>query len=528
MPYPNEHSCRLSDPDKFQKDSFRRIKRGTPGQTKPDGRPLSIIIARPIGKTTMKTQAYRYPIGDWTEAAARVHCEDAGGTFEAAAKKEEKAMEEGSKADEDTVSLDSIRSALYNALNPPKGELKAPPSSIYVKDIYTDHAIVEQSGKLYKVPWSVGDDGMVEFGTMEEVRIEYVPVAKVKAFFGRLLGVLGVGKKTEENPQDEVLEKPLTGFKAFKDAEGKPRWVSWTTNAFKDLEKEIFATKALENYAGAAMEKGEHGELWIGHIPAKIGTPDGHIMLGRFLVETGLFDDTADGKKAAEFYLTAEEPLEMSHRYLYDRKDREDGVYEWVRILERSVLPAGTAANPWTSFTTLTKEAKEMPDAKTVAHFKKVLGEERYKELEGNTEALSKALEAIGVDFKGLEPKGEEPKKAEEPKVAPAPATATDEVKPAFAAAQKDFDALGQRVKASEEKLGGIEKALADLTAKVDALAKTDGAKIAQKAKEETPRAALWQASQAEETKVSAEEAKKAGGPKVPEVVQQIAAKVGG
>jgi hypothetical protein len=76
MPYPNEHSCRLKDPGSFQKDSFRRIKRGK----------LSIIIGKLTGKTTTTAQAYRYPKTSWTEAEAKKQCADAGGIFEPASK----------------------------------------------------------------------------------------------------------------------------------------------------------------------------------------------------------------------------------------------------------------------------------------------------------------------------------------------------------------------------------------------------------------------------------------------------------
>lgn len=73
-PYPNEHSCRIEDPEKFQPNSFRRITQGK----------LEIIIGRLKGKTTTTTQAFRYPKSKWTAAAARTHCEKQGGRFEAA------------------------------------------------------------------------------------------------------------------------------------------------------------------------------------------------------------------------------------------------------------------------------------------------------------------------------------------------------------------------------------------------------------------------------------------------------------
>lgn len=77
MPFPNEHACRIKPPGGFQKDSFRRLK--------PNGdNPLVVIIGRPKGKTTTTTQAFRYPKSKWTEAKARAHCEEKGGSFEPA------------------------------------------------------------------------------------------------------------------------------------------------------------------------------------------------------------------------------------------------------------------------------------------------------------------------------------------------------------------------------------------------------------------------------------------------------------
>lgn len=74
MPYPNEHACRIRPPSDFQEDSFRRIQQ----------KDLVIIIGRLKGKDTTTAQAYRYPKADWTEARAKSHCQDAGGSFEAA------------------------------------------------------------------------------------------------------------------------------------------------------------------------------------------------------------------------------------------------------------------------------------------------------------------------------------------------------------------------------------------------------------------------------------------------------------
>lgn len=508
----------------------------------------------------------------------------------------------------DELSLDQVRSAFYDVVSPRQPSQEEP--RLYVKEVYTDHLIAEKGGQLFKVPFSMGDEG-IEFGDMTEVRIEYVPVKMLKALFGKMvdffrpaegekakwttaymnnlpdsafLWIEAGGKKDEGGkttprslrhfpvkgadgkfdlphvrnaiariPQAKdkngnkiseglatrlqakargilkrlrkKMPEGFSGFKTYEQEDGRLRWVSWTSNAFVDREGEIFTTKALEDYAVRAMTEDNHGALWIGHFPLKVGTPDVHIVFGRFLVESGLFDESEHGQKAAAYLAAYEEPLEMSHGYRYVEEDRDDKVYEWVDIKERSVLPAGTAANLWTSMATIVEEVKamSMPDA-VVQMVKDALGEDMYKELKGNTEAITKALEAAGIDFKSLTeeepPDPEAEKKEEETKDVTIPA----EVEAAFAEAKKDFDALAAKV----EPLVGLPKAIEELTAKVEALAKSDAEKIKALAEEETPRAALWRASQAEETKVSEEEADVLGEPKVSKVVQQIAARIAG
>ncbi len=608
MPYPSEASCSLKDPDGFQKDSFRRIKRGT----------LGIIIGRPKGQETTTAQAYRYPTTDWTESEAKAHCKEAGGTFHAASPKKKEAglwdisgtedLEEGRDKMADEISLDSIRSALYDYLRPPSAELPKVDSSFYVKDVYTDHAVVEGKGKLWKVPFTMGDEG-IEFGEMEEVRIEYVPVKALKALFGKVLDFFRPaegekakwttayinklpdsaflyietgGTKDEDGktvprslrhfpvksaegnfdifhvrnaisraPQAKdkegnslsdaivarvqakargileslrkMMPQGFSGFKVYTQEDDRLRWVSWTSNAFADREGEIFTTKSLEDYAVRAMTEGKHGALWIGHFPVKVGTPDSHIVFGRFLVESGLFDDTPQGKKAEAYLAACEQPLEMSHGYHYVKKDREDKVYEWVDIIERSVLPAGTAANLWTSMATIVQEVKAMGMSPEVEKLvKDVLGEDIFNQLKGDTEGLTKALEAAGVDFKALETA--EPVKVEEPAVKIEIEIPAD-IKAAFAQASKDFVALQTKV---EGDIAGIRKSVDELTAKVTALAVTDAEKIAQKAKDETPRNVLWRASQDDGTKVTKEQESKITPPAIPTAVQQMAARVGG
>lgn len=77
MPFPNEHACRLENPDKYPKK--RRIN----CDQKSDGKCIDVIygIIRP-GKSDV--QALRYPKETWTASEARNHCSGRGGSFEAA------------------------------------------------------------------------------------------------------------------------------------------------------------------------------------------------------------------------------------------------------------------------------------------------------------------------------------------------------------------------------------------------------------------------------------------------------------
>jgi len=76
-PYPNEHSCRLEDPGKYKKFARKNCYK------KHDGKCIDYIFGV-ISADESELQAMRYPKDTWTEDAARTHCKDAGGTFEAA------------------------------------------------------------------------------------------------------------------------------------------------------------------------------------------------------------------------------------------------------------------------------------------------------------------------------------------------------------------------------------------------------------------------------------------------------------
>ena len=80
MPFPQEHSCRLEDPGQY--DRFARKN----CYQKHEGKCIDFIFG--VEEGTSEVQAMRYNKDVWTEEAAKNHCKDHKGSFEAAKKSE--------------------------------------------------------------------------------------------------------------------------------------------------------------------------------------------------------------------------------------------------------------------------------------------------------------------------------------------------------------------------------------------------------------------------------------------------------
>lgn len=70
-PLPNTHSCRLVDPEKFKKGSFKSYSR-----TAGNGKEYRVIAGRLKGKTKMTEQSFRYTKDTWSASEAKKHCTD--------------------------------------------------------------------------------------------------------------------------------------------------------------------------------------------------------------------------------------------------------------------------------------------------------------------------------------------------------------------------------------------------------------------------------------------------------------------
>jgi hypothetical protein len=191
-------------------------------------------------------------------------------------------------------------------------------------------------------------------------------------------------------------------FKMFETPDG-PRWLAVSTNSFKDREDEIFAHKALEECIEYHDKTGERGPLRVFHVAgADIGDCDFQGMAGRFVIESGKFRDDELGQKAVEYFrANSDKEFQVSIGFTYKVGDESDGVYDWLRIRERSVCPYGTAANPFTSFA-FGELGGEHMDERKVKMLGEMFGETVASGLIARAETHTKELEE-SVAFKTKE-----------------------------------------------------------------------------------------------------------------------------
>lgn len=210
-------------------------------------------------------------------------------------------------------------------------------------------------------------------------------------------------------------------FRAFKDLTGVWRWISVTTNKYKDREREIFSDASHKDYVAFVDREKAYPQLWLWHVPgSRIGVADFTDYADGFVVHSGTFDDDDIAQGFAEGGC---EGLAVSHGFKYHDGDQEDGVYGWYRTFEVSVLPAEKAANAWTQFQTESsdKEVKMGLSDEKRAFLVGRIGEEATKGIEDNLGSMAKTLEEHGIEFKELVETTEE-----KPEVKPATEAKTE------------------------------------------------------------------------------------------------------
>lgn len=198
------------------------------------------------------------------------------------------------------------------------------------------------------------------------------------------------------------------GFKITKSIDGTPWIMLWSTNAFIDREKEIFETKAIDDFIERHKDDDVKGEVWFWHLPgSKFADIKLQARVGRFLLEAAPFDDTEMGQAFKAFFeeypsghpLLAPHGWGQSHGYRFKRKDRVNGVYTAFEKHESTVLPWDIAANQHNPRPLFVKETGLMNEKQKEA-FEKVFGPELTAQMVSLGETKTAELEATGVEYK--------------------------------------------------------------------------------------------------------------------------------
>lgn len=225
--------------------------------------------------------------------------------------------------------------------------------------------------------------------------------------FGDLIKELLGWAEYQEIEMDKAFGHD-SGF-ALKEVDGEVWYFTWSTNAFKDRQGEIFSTQSLEQYVEEAKEREEKGFFNFWHIDGTdFARKEWQAVVGRFLVEAGPFLKNEAGQRALKFFTEfasghsefAPEGWGCSPEYRYLPEEREKSIYNWIWITRTSTLPRAAAANIWTGpnqevkIMSLEGQQKEAAIA--------LFGEEFVDNLITQGEKRTKKLENAGTDFKGI------------------------------------------------------------------------------------------------------------------------------
>jgi len=252
-------------------------------------------------------------------------------------------------------------------------------------------------------------------------------VSKIKAAMTSLKDLLTFAE-TGQKDNAELFNTELfttdTGI-AVKTVHGEPWHFTWTTNAFKDREQEIFSTKSLENYVLQSEKQDDRGFFNLWHINEEDGNFNSDFAVkkwqgitGRFLVEAGPYLEDEKGQAARKFFseFTDEHPdiapegWGCSPEYKYLPEERATGVYDNIWITRTSTLPKLAAANIWTQTKQVSNMLTDSQKQAAVALF----GEDYVsKNIVDEGEKRTLELENAEVDHKDVKLEDKEKKSQE-------------------------------------------------------------------------------------------------------------------
>lgn len=151
MPYPNEHSCRIKDPDLFEKgkDKWARTTKDK----------LDLVLGTLKGETKknedgelVKTlQAFRYPKDKWKEDDAKKHCSEQKGTFEPALKENKDSVRSVIELSESELPKE-IQILPYGKIHHDKGDFEVTEEMVdnIIRNKYEDDIVIDYEHQTTK------------------------------------------------------------------------------------------------------------------------------------------------------------------------------------------------------------------------------------------------------------------------------------------------------------------------------------------------------------------------------------------
>lgn len=209
------------------------------------------------------------------------------------------------------------------------------------------------------------------------------------------------------------VEKSSSAVVIEKDLSGGWRAVMWPSNNFKDLDGEIISEKAHQEYVEWVNENMELAPVFTTwHKPELVrksqvdfvGYENGFLMMSAPLTES---------EAAGLFRVQQLCDIGMSHgTIVMERNPDNKMIVEKYRTAEVSDLPLENAANPFTDFTIISKEA----DMDTKKYLASLLGEDKANAFLEKNELKQKALRDAGVEEKEAKTDTSEASQQETPK----------------------------------------------------------------------------------------------------------------
>lgn len=187
------------------------------------------------------------------------------------------------------------------------------------------------------------------------------------------------------------------GFITFKEKNGGYRWVSFSSNPYRDRDRQYVSLKALQADVARADSDGQYGPLLWWHTGVKLGDCDYNAMIGKILVESGTFTTPEIGAAVSRKADQMQVSIGMLHPL--DQPD-SDGVFTLIRRYERSILPSGRASNPLTGFLVKESITMENVDPTKEAQLVQMLGPDLAKTVIGQALTIQKQADDMGIAFK--------------------------------------------------------------------------------------------------------------------------------